>query len=386
MKLLRLPIKERSEKSLGFQVLFLLILFASTLLDCGYHKSENTGTRVGGGGTVIEKTEVQELEDLVGAGTEEALEALRDRVRADNVNTQYDYPDKYGNGVTLLMIAADWLQPASIRVLVEIGADNSIVDSFGRDAFFYAERSANKRLQASNASRWNQCVELLPRSRIEEIESSLRLAIGEELASDFVEELLESLKVGDHALLDEQLNALVELVPNVEPIGASSELENQGLGTISAEGLESMRSRFAELANGCRAPLQLTDLTEYAESFKAIEGPAPVEELNALLIAAVLAGDVAAIQPLVDDGANLNHLTSEGVTPLMVALIEQQWAVVQNLIQIASSGGELDLNVRSTEGETALGLTNRLMASADARAQRRYQRFAQFIERFGGTE
>ncbi|MEO0336187.1 MAG: ankyrin repeat domain-containing protein [Pseudomonadota bacterium] len=338
----------------------LIVLFSLLGPGCGFHKSVNTGSKEGEGGTIIEKTEIQELEDLLGAGTEEALIELAERVNEENVNLTYDYSEKYGLSVTLLMVAADWLQPASLRFLIEVGADNTIQDANGRDAFWYAENAAEERLVTSNSERFERCVEVLPESKVEAIRDALVEYESAEFASDFHEAMSTALMENDH-------ETVVRLLKKVT--------DDYGL--------------FPELSSSCRAPLDLEDLEEFSQSMKAIEGPAPVEELNGLLIAAVRAGDQSSIESLITEGADLDHLTDEeGMTALMIALAEQQWAIVQFLIQVASGEreGSLDLNVRSVLDETALSLTKRLAETADARAKRRYMRFAQFIERFGGGE
>ncbi|NQZ00991.1 MAG: hypothetical protein HRT45_10045 [Bdellovibrionales bacterium] len=368
----------------GFQNVDLILMLkcsvAAVLMieccGCGFHKSVNTGTRLGEGGTVLEKTEVQELEHLLGRGREEDLLELAERVTPETVNARHDYSEKYSSEVTLLMIAADWLQPNSIRFLKNLGADSALLDHNGQDAFFYAERSASKRLVVANGERWRECVDLLPEPVLNNIEQTLVSAVDADFGKVFTDSLRSHLDEGSHQELNTQLDELVELVPNMRVLPLAAGVDE----------FTSLRSRFTELADGCRAPLTLDDLAEYQESFLAIKGPAPVDELNSQLIAAVKVGDQEAISSLIDQGADLNHLSEFGGTPLMVALIEKQWAVVQSFIQIASSGGGLDLNVRKADGETALGLCLRLAEEADARSKRRYQRFAQFIQKFGGQE
>lgn len=449
-------------QSVVFSLIFLM------LVSCSYHSSFNRGSKLGDGGTIIEETEVERLEKLVGSATDEDLLALSETVNSENVNARYSYPQKHGEGVTLLMIAADWLRPASIRFLIELGADNNLLDANGRDAFFYAERKGRERLQDRNQSRWRECLQILTSSQIRQMRRRLQTLVGESFANRFMQEFEQAIQNNRHKLVDEMLDQLVEILPTLEAnklwvqslpakIGNSAHLPEQEVeqlrltfryflsdieiqsflekygrsgGPLSfeqimkqgltvdpeptageievlklelietvtaiASGLQEaldhqdsvrIQSEFEDLAQSCKAPLGLGNLEEYVNSVKAIEGPAPVEELNAQLILAVVSGDQAKIETLVDEGADLNHLTEDGVTPLMVALLEKQWGVVNRLLQMASEEKLLDLNIRSTNGETALGMTRRVISEeSDRRARRNYQRFAMFIEQFGGVE
>jgi len=266
------------------KILHCIIIIAALLAvlpACGYHFSENKTSSQDDTGKVIEKSQGQLNEDLVGPGlTPDREQQLRAAISAESVNTPFEY-EKYGRGITFVMIAADWHNVESIRVLIEIGADPLIEDDQGRNAYAFAEARA----QAINDER---------------------------------------------------------------------------------------------LSNG-QEPIDFSHVT------LALDGPAPINELNESLMTAAFEDNKAAVEQLIGEGADPNYQDERGETPLM-AMVRglSQKSIRPFLFMHQQEQIIIDFTLRNIDGETARGLAVRLQDEPGYEANKRVlQGFESFLKRFG---
>ena len=84
------------------------------------------------------------------------------------------------------------------------------------------------------------------------------------------------------------------------------------------------------------------------------------ENEHAPIVRAIWKGDPRIVKMLIDAGANMNHIDTDGNTPLMIAcgVHEDHNPDIKMIITLLESN--IDVNIRSANGETALEILKRL--------------------------
>ena len=256
--------------SLKKSILVISFIFSvSTLSACGHHFSENSTSKQENQGKFLSASEVEKLNLLVNGELDaEAQEELRRIITEENVNYSFN-DERWGEGVTPIMLAAGWPNIVGVRILIEIGADPMLQDKQGRDAYGYARESAS----------------------------------------------------GD--LLDVLISAL--------------------------------------------------------------NGPAPIDELNESLMQAAFEDDKDTFFALLDEGADPNYQNVAGETPLMAMIRGVAQQTIRPFLFMHRQGElELDFTLRNTNGETARGFALRLIDEVEDPTQKRaLQGFEGFLRQLG---
>lgn len=164
------------------------------------------------------------------------------------------------------------------------------------------------------------------------------------------------------AIFDENLEVLFKIL-NTEKLSADSTLNTKRTLLAEATFLKKTKMIRALIEEG--ASVQLSSIE--GESLQSWIEKQPdrlklsralfktIEQDQQDLIQIIVQNNFRLLKSLLDEGINLNFLTPEGQTPLILA-IENQW---MNSLRVLFSNPELDVNLANQLGETPLKIARR---------------------------
>ncbi len=164
------------------------------------------------------------------------------------------------------------------------------------------------------------------------------------------------------AIFDENLEVLFKIL-NTEKLSVDSTLNTKRTLLAEATFLKKTKMIRALIEEG--ASVQLSSIE--GESLQSWIEKQPdrlklsralfktIEQDQQDLIQIIVQNNFRLLKSLLDEGINLNFLTPEGQTPLILA-IENQW---MNSLRVLFSNPELDVNLANQLGETPLKIARR---------------------------
>lgn len=238
-------------------------------------------------------------------------------------------------GTTPLMYAVFYSDAATVRILLDRGANPNIANDAGATALMWAAGDLEKtRLLVDHGADVN--------ARSDGGRTPLMITAGRGGSGAAVKFLLE------HGA-----NPSATAAGLVAPLSVLSEAASTGDEAV----VEMLIEHGADVKAAGLLPLPLSAFTGCVKCLDAFAKGAPPELLNAA--AAIVApplGDASAMKLLLDRGASVNASDPVGDTLLMLAVSSD--AMPLDLVKRLIAGGA-DVNAKNSEGMTALDLARR---------------------------